>query len=227
MARKPHLFWNPAATEQNLQNYLALEGYSHALWLEILHGSNHRVSCSNMLNALHVCKTHPLCEESQYYCSKTYLMYTSHTTANHWREQSVKPHFLKWDVWLGWQLSKAVTEFLPGILWGLVRSHRMTYCFWLKLLPTFINTPLYKPSLITCNPFKVYRLIEQLNYSKFCMCQLNSRNFVMNWNSPDHHQMMESVPTTATNLSCLNTFLLIAGNPVLKDLHISTITFLH
>ena len=122
-------------------------------------------------------------------------------------------------MWLRWQLSKAVAEFLPGILSGLVCSHRMTYCFWLKLLPTFINTAFYKPSLITCKPFKVCQLVEQLNYSNFCVCQLNSRNFVMNWNFPDHHQMMESVPTPAPNLSCLNTFLLIARNPALKDQH--------
>jgi hypothetical protein len=25
-----------------------------------------------------VCKTHPLCEESQYYCSQTYVMDTGH-----------------------------------------------------------------------------------------------------------------------------------------------------
>lgn len=191
MAWKHRLFWNPAATEQNLQNYLVLEGYSQAVWLEILHGRNHRVSCPNMLTALHVYKTHPLCEESQYYCSQTYLMDTGHTTANHWREQSVKPYFLKWGVWLRWQLSKAVTEFLQGMLWGLVHSHRMTYCFWLKLFPNFINTALFKPSLITCNPSKACRLTEQLNYSNFCLCQLNSGNFIMKWNSPDHHQMME------------------------------------
>lgn len=40
MAWKLHLFWNPAATEQTLQNYLVLEGYSQAVWLQSLHGRN-------------------------------------------------------------------------------------------------------------------------------------------------------------------------------------------
>ena len=82
MARKPHLFWNPAATEQIPHNYLVLEGYRHAVWLDSLHGSNHKDSCLKMLTALHVCQTHPVCEESQYYCNQTYNMDTSHTEEN-------------------------------------------------------------------------------------------------------------------------------------------------
>jgi len=137
MAWKPHPFWKPAATEQNLQNYLVLEGYSQAVWLEILHGRNQFPLPTWWLHFMFV--KHIL------FVRKANIIAVKHTSwipviySKPLRRTISETHFLKWGVWLRWQLSNAVTEFLQGMFWGMVCSHRMTYCFWLKLPPNFIN----------------------------------------------------------------------------------------